>query len=337
MKTKLLFLLLSFVLLFPLTSYGQNEDYQTANQLIQQQRYEEALPIIRSLYEQNPRSYVYFDRYTRCLINLKQFDEAEEVARNQAQNSRFQLQASTKLAEILHLKGEREKALETWNQIIERNRGSQQAYYATGNSMTSRQEFDAAVELYNEARKDLNNDSLFLNELANTYLQAGRFEESVEEYFRLIVQSPDQMSLVQQRFLRMRDDKLYEIAAFELEDQLLQLDTEHQSYSPLYQLLIWLLLETDEHQRAFVFARQYENQTNYSIYSLFSLGNQLLSARNFELATQAFQYYTESAESSLRFRAKESLAAAYREWGEYLKQNNIETSSRQNEKFSRSY
>jgi len=337
MKTKLFFLLLSFGLLFPFTSYGQTEDYQTANQLIQQQRYEEALPIIRSLYEQNPRSFVYFDRYTRCLINLKQFDEAEEVARNQAQNSRFQLQASTKLAEILHLKGEREKALETWNQIIEGNRGSQQAYYATGNSMTSRQEFDAAVELYNEAREDLNNDSLFLNELANTYLQAGRFEESVEEYFRLIVQSPDQMSLVQQRFLRMRDDKLYEIAAFELEDQLLQLDTEHQSYSPLYQLLIWLLLETDEHQRAFVFARQYENQTEYSIYSLFSLGNQLLSARNFELATQAFQYYTDSAESSLRFRAKESLAAAYREWGEYLKQNNIETSSRQNEKFSRSY
>ncbi|MCG2588051.1 tetratricopeptide repeat protein [Rhodohalobacter sulfatireducens] len=337
MKTKLFFLLLSFVLLFPFTSYGQTEDYQTANQLIQQQRYEEALPIIRSLYEQNPRSFVYFDRYTRCLINLKQFDEAEEVARNQAQNSRFQLQASTKLAEILHLKGEREKALETWNQIIERNRGSQQAYYATGNSMTSRQEFDAAVELYNEAREDLNNDSLFLNELANTYLQAGRFEESVEEYFRLIVQSPDQMSLVQQRFLRMRDDKLYEIAAFELEDQLLQLDTEHQSYSPLYQLLIWLLLETDEHQRAFVFARQYENQTEYSIYSLFSLGNQLLSARNFELATQAFQYYTDSTESSLRFRAKESLAAAYREWGEYLKQNNIETSSRQDEKFSRSY
>ncbi len=337
MKTKLISLIVGLFLLFPLSVSAQMDDYQTANRLIQQQQYEEALPIIESLYKQNPRSFVYFDRYTRCLINLKQFDKAEEVARNQANEDRFRLQASIKLAEILHLKGDREAALETWNEIIERNKGNHQAYYATGNSMTSRQEYDTAVQLFKEARKALNDDSLFLNELANTYLQAGRFEESVQEYFRLIVQSPDQMSIVQQRFLRMRDDNLYEIAAFELEDQLLQLDTNHQSYSPLYQLLTWLLLETDEHQRAFVFARRYESDTQYTIYSLFSLGNQLMSARNYELATQAYQYYTDSAESSVRFRALENLAAAYREWGEYLRQNNIETSAQQDEKFVKSY
>lgn len=337
MKCKSLFLFIGFLLLIPFSAFGQTDDYQTANRLIQQQQYEEALPIIRSLYEQNPRSFVYFDRYTRCLINLKQFDEAEEIARNQARESRFRLQATIKLAEILHLKGDREAALETWNEIIDQNRGNHQAYYATGNSMTSRQEYDAAIELFQKAREELNDDSLFLTELANTYLQAGRFEESVKEYFRLIVQSPDQMSIVQQRFLRMRDDNLYEIAAFELEDQLLQLDTNHQAYSPLYQLLIWLLLETDEHQRAFVFARQYENQTEYTIYSLFTLGNQLLSARNFDLAAQAFQYYTDSAESTVRFRAMEDLAATYREWGLYLKQNNIQTSAQQDEKFAQSY
>ncbi|MDX1642013.1 MAG: tetratricopeptide repeat protein, partial [Balneolaceae bacterium] len=317
--------------------FGQAEDYQTVNMLMQQQEYEEALPLIQKLYEENPRSFVYFDRYTQCLINLKMFEEAEEIARNQAEDNRFRLQASIKLAEILHLKGNREEALDTWNQIIAGNRGNQQAYYAVGNSLASRQEYDAAIELFKQARKDLGDDSLFLNELANTYMQAGRFEESVREYFRLIIMSPDQMSLVQQRFLRMRDETLYEVAAFELEDQLIDLDTEHRAYSPLYQLLIWLLLETDEHQRAFVFARQYENQTPYTIYSLFTLGNQLHSARKFDLATQAFQYYTDSPESSVRFRAMEELAATYREWGQYLKQNNIMTSAEQDQKFVRSY
>lgn len=337
MKTKNLALFVGLFLSIPLTTVAQTDDYQRANRLIQQQQYEEALPIIESLYEQNPRSFVYFDRYTRCLINLKQFDKAEKVARNQSNQDRFRLQASIKLAEILHLKGERETALETWGEIIERNKGNHQAYYATGNSMTSRQEYDAAINLFKEAREEFNDDSLFLNELANTYLQAGRFEESVKEYFKLIVQSPDQMSIVQQRFLRMRDDNLYEIAAFELEDQLLQLDTNHQSYSPLYQLLTWLLLETDEYQRALVFARRYENDTEYTIYSLFSLGNQLMSARQYELATEAYQYYTDSPESSVRFRALENLAAAYREWGQYLRQNNIQTSIQQDEKFEKSY
>ncbi len=304
---------------------------------MQQQEYEEALPIIQSLYEENPRSFVYFDRYTQCLINLKKFNEAEAVARSQANDNRFRLQASIKLAEILHLKGNRDEALKTWQRVIDQNPGNHQAYFAVGNSIASRQEFDAAIDLFKEARKDLGDDTLFLNELANTYMQAGRFEESVREYFRLIIISPDQMSIVQQRFLRMRDETLYEVAAFELEDQLMDLDTGHRAYSPLYQLLIWLLMETDEYQRAFVFARQYENQTPYTIYSLFTLGNQLASARKFDLATQAFQYYTDADDSSVRFRAMEDMAATYREWGQYLKQNNILTSAEQDQKFVRAF
>ena len=335
--SKRFLLLIGFSLLICQATFGQSADYQTANRLIQQQEYEEALPIIRSLYQDDPRSFVYFDRYTQCLINLKMFDEAEEVARDQAGEERFSMQASIKLAEILHLKGNREEAMQTWNRIIERNPGSHQAYYATGNSMSGRQEYDAAIDLFKKARKQMNDDSLFLNELANTYMQAGRFEESVKEYFRLIILSPDQMSLVQQRFLRMRDNTLYEVAAFELEDQLLDLDTDHRAYSPLYQLLMWLLMETEEYQRAFIFARRYENQTPYTIYSLFSLGNQLSSARKFDLATQAFRYYTDSDESSVRFRAMEELAAVYREWGQYLKQNNIQSSTEQDQKFIQAY
>jgi hypothetical protein len=38
---------------------------------MQQQNYEEALPILENLYDGNPRSYVFFDLYTECLINLK--------------------------------------------------------------------------------------------------------------------------------------------------------------------------------------------------------------------------------------------------------------------------
>lgn len=338
MKFKLFtFLLFGLIIAGSSSLTAQDVDYQTANMLMQQQEYKEALPIIRSLYEENPQSFVYFDRYTQCLINLKKFDEAEEVARAQAEEDRFTLQATIKLAEVLHLKGNVEQALDTWNRIIDRNSGSHQAYFAVGNSMTGRQEYDAAINLFLQARKQFDDDSLFLNELANTYMQAGRFEESVKEYFRLIILSPDQMSLVQQRFLRMRDESLYEIAAFELEDQLLNLDNTHNAYSPLYQLLIWLLLETEGYQRAFVFARQYENQTDYTVYSLFTLGNQLLSARQFDLATQAYQYYTESTESAVRFRAMEELAAAYREWGRYLKQNNIQTTAEQDQRFVKSY
>jgi tetratricopeptide (TPR) repeat protein len=244
---------------------AQANEYQRANVLMQQQKFEEALPILETLYDENPRSYVFFDLYTDCLVNLKRFDEAEAIAREQVDQQRFRIQAAMKLAEILHLRGDKDDAMEVWMDEAEREAGNIQSYYTIGSSMASRQEYDAAINLYRSAQQRFSNETLFLNELANTYLQAGRFEESVNEYFRLIIHSPDQMSLVQQRFLRMRDQNLFEIAAFELEDQLLELNHNHEAYSSLYQLLTWLLLETEEFQRAFVLARQYENRTGYTI------------------------------------------------------------------------
>src|SRR5690625_7972099 len=110
---------------------------------------------------------------------------------------------------------------------------------------------------------------------------AGDFEISVEVYCRLITDSPDQMPFVQQRFLRMRDRNLYEIASFELEEVLAKLDYTHAAYSQMYQLLIWLLIETEEYNRAYHIARQFENSTPYDIYSLFTLGHQLRSSHQF--------------------------------------------------------
>lgn len=328
--------LLFLFLLVDLTS-AQTDQYQQANRMMQQQNYEEALPLLENLYENNPRSYVFFDLYTECLINLKQFDEAEQVAREQIDQNRFTLQAAMRLAEILHLSGDREQAREVWASKAETNKGNIQAYYTIGASMLDRQEYDAAIDLYKDAQAFLKDETLFLNELANTYMQAGRFEESVQQYFRLIINSPDQMSLVQQRFLRMRDNNLYQIAAFELEDQLMDLDFSHRAYSPLYQLLTWLLMETEEYQRAFVFARQYESQTNYTIHSLFTLANQLISARQFELGVQALEYYLDNSEETVQYRAKEELGFAYIQWAQYLQQNNLETDVRHKELYNLAY
>ncbi len=329
---------LLFLLITTGAIWAQAADYQRANILMQQQKFDEALPILEELYQNNPRSYVYFDQLTDCLINLKKFDEAEEIAREQVAEQRFRIQASMKLAEILHLRGDRDSALEVWQNEAEREAGNIQSYYTIGSSMAGRQEYDAAIDLYRKAQEQFSNETLFLNELASIYMQAGRFEESVNEYYRLIINSPDQMSLVQQRFLRMRDDNLYQIAAFELEDRLMDLDHNHEAYSPLYQLLTWLLMETNEYQRAFVFARRYENQTSYTIYSLFSLANQLVSAREFELAAEAYEYYINSRDNtSVRYRSMEELASTYSDWVRYLKQNNLENDARYRELYSKAY
>jgi hypothetical protein len=323
----LLLTLLSILMLTD-TGFSQTADFQLANRLMQQQNYDEARPILRDLHQNNPGAYVFFDRYVECLIGLNELEEAELVARRQMESPHAVTQTSVKLAEIVHMRGEREEAGTLWYQILERNPENIQIYYSVAASMNNRREYLKAIDVYKLARQRLNNPTLFLTDLANTYMQAGLFEESVKEYYRLVIESPEQMSIVQQRFLRMRDDRLYEVAAFELEDMLFELDHSHPAYSQLYQLLGWLLLETEEYQRAINFARHYESQTQYTIYSLFSLGTQLISASQYEYAAEAYRYYVESDSGSNRMRAMEELARTYQAWSQYLQQHNLDTDRR---------
>lgn len=322
---------LGFILFFVAISQGfahaQISDYQRANELMQQQRYQEALPLFETLYRENRRSLLFFESYVDCLVALRDFDLAIESIQNQIRDGFFELQATLKLAEVLHISGRPEEAYPLWQELAQNNPLNVQLLFSISNSMIGRQEFDLAIQLYKEARENLRDKTLFLNELGNLYMLAGKFEESVNEFFTLIIESPDQVSLVQQRFFRMRDQQLYEIAAFELEDRLLELHYTHPAYSSLAQLLTWLLLETEQFRRAYLFARNYENQTPFTIYSLISLASQLRSAGQFELAAEALQFYLNDGNETIRLRAREDLASVYVDWAEYLKRHNLKSAS----------
>ena len=316
-------LILFISLLLADLSFSQSRDFQTANRLMQQQNYEQAIPILSDLHDQNPSSFVFFDRLIDALIQTSELDRAEEIVRKQIDRGNVTLQAKGILGEILHLKGQQDEALEVWQNALESSNGNIQAHYIIASSMNNRREYDEAIRTYIEARNLLNNQNLFLNELANTYMQAGRFDESVNEYFQLILESPRQMAIVQQRFFQMRDQQLYDIASFELEDLMLDLSTSHEAYSSLYQLLSWLLLETQQYERAYNFARYYEEQTSYTVYSLFSMGNRFLSAKQFQYAENAYEFYKESTNLSTRYRSYDELSNTYLQWGNYAEQNNL--------------
>ncbi|WP_069131008.1 tetratricopeptide repeat protein [Rhodohalobacter halophilus] len=302
---------------------ARQSDFQTANRLYQQQHYEQAIPLFADLHERNPRSNVYFERLVEALINNGELGRAEEVVRNQIGRNLITLQAKAKLGEILHLNSKPEEALEVWYDVLDENPQNIQATYIIASSMASRQEFEEAAKAYRAAREIHNNPTLFLNELANTYLLAGRFDEAVNEYFTLIMEAPQQMAIVQQRFFQMRDEQLYDIASFELEDLLLELSPSHEAYSALYQLLGWLLIETEQYERSYNFARHYEEETPYTVYSLFELGSRLLSARQFSTAERAYTYYLNSSNQGTKHRVYDELSHTYLRWAQFAEQNNL--------------
>lgn len=315
---------------------AQTNEFRIANQYMQQQKYEDALPILRELHQQYPGTYTFYNHLAETLINLKNYEEAINISKVSLLAGHNVTRTRIKLAEIYHVSENTEKAYDTWQTVLDENPRQIQIFHSVASSMMDRREYAKAVDIYTMSREIFENPTLFTNEIANAYMQSGQFEKAVNEYYSVITENPQQMSFVQQRFLRMRDDNLYNIAALELEDYLLELDNEHPAYSQLYQLLSWLLLETGEYRRAFVFARQYESRTEKTNYSLFSLGNRLRSAREYEVAADAYSYYVESQTGPVT-RATEEVATTYIQWARHLNQKGIGTFQQANDLFSKAY
>src|SRR6056297_57974 len=327
--------LLLFVSVLPPVQ-AQSNEFRIANQYMQQQKYEDALPILRDLYQQNPDVFTFYEHLTETLINLKLYDEAVEISNTAVQANRNVTRTRIKLAEIYHISGNKDAAAETWQSVLDKNPRQIQVYHSVAASMADRREYQKAIEIYEMSREEFGNPTLFTNEIANAYMQSGQFEKAVNEYYSIITETPQQMGFVQQRFLRMRNDELYSIASLELEDYLLELDIQHPAYSQLYQLLSWLLLETNEYRRAFVFARQFESRTEQTNFSLYSLGNRLRSARQYEIAADAYSYYVESGTGPVT-RATEEKATTYIMWSRYLDQEGIGSYSQSEDLYNEAY
>jgi len=315
---------------------AQSNEFRIATQYMQQQNYEDALPILRELHQQNPDAYTFYDLLAETLINLKYYDTAIEMSQASIRAGNNVTRTRIKLAEIYHISGDTEKAAETWQTVLDENPRQIQIYHSVASAMMDRREYTKAVEIYQLSREEFENPTLFTNEIANAFMQSGQFEKAVKEYYLIITSTPQQMGFVQQRFLRMRSDELYNIAALELEDYLLELDIQHPAYAQLYQLLSWLLLETEDYRRAFVFARQYESRTEQTNYSLYSLGNRLRSAREYEIAADAYSYYIDSNTGPVT-RATEEKATTYIQWARYLNQQGIGTNQQVDDLYSEAY
>src|SRR6056297_2634483 len=100
-RKKYLPLLLVFAL--PYLAQAQLDDeYFVADQLLQQQQYEKAAQKFEKLHRENPKTYIFLDKLTECLINLKEYEQAVSVTQEAVDQGYLRTQALIRLGEIYH-------------------------------------------------------------------------------------------------------------------------------------------------------------------------------------------------------------------------------------------
>lgn len=329
-------LLLCIVLFLPeSTLLAQlNNQFQIANRLMQQQRYEDALPILQLTHQEQPQVFLFFDKLIECHIQLKQYDEALSQVEKALSNRQNVSLTKVLEAELYHFKGDTTKAFDTWDQNLEQYPTQLQVYLNTATSMVERRAYSKAIGVYMKGRSVFKNDQLFMSEVPNTYMQAGKYEEAIAEWLTLIKVNPQQTSALQRLLLRYNDPLLYDVTILELEDQLSEMAIENPAYSSFYEFQIWLLLENKLFRRAFATAREFENRTSNFNFSLFNVGRKLTDNKEFELAIDAFDFYIQSSTGEIKWRAMEQKADVQTRWAKYFDDYNLDLEGKKEELFS---
>ena len=331
-------LVLAIMLASPVTLPAQdNEQYFTANRLLQQREYEQAYELFSGLHRKNPRVYLYFDKMTECLINLKAYEEAIEKSRAAASRSHYPAEAKIRLGEIFYIQRDSARASSVWNEVIRENSENLQVHLSLARAMSDRRAYEQAVGVYRKAADMFPDQRMFTNEIAHTYLLAGRYEESIQQYLKLIKENPERSGFVQSMLLRFDDEDLYDVAILELDDFLEELSYSHSSYRSMQQLYLWLLMERELFERALAEAKRYEDSQSRVTYSLFSLGAQLASDRKFQLAEEAFLYYIDRNIRTAKYQSLQELGNIYIEWADYLSDYNLSTHQRRKDLYQRAY
>lgn len=325
-KYLLILVLLGFL---PLLAKAQlDDDYFSADQLLRQQEYEQAYQKFYQLHQAHPSSFIFLEKSVECLINLKEYKKAVSITEKALDKGHFQVQGKIKLGEIYHYAGDSTKAASAWKQVLKKYRGNAQIYLQVARTMADCRLYNRAIDVYEKALKGASNSNIIISELAETYMQAGKYEKAIKSYLQLVKNSPQRMTFVQRRLMRFQDDDIYDVAILEISDFLDKLSSGHPSYHNLQQLEVWLLMERHLYKRALVTAKNYEAQSSNITYILYNLGPKLVAEQQFELAEQAYKYYIDNDIYPLKYRCMQELADVYTQWAHYLENYNLGLSSR---------
>tara|TARA_B100000575_G_scaffold294657_1_gene312746 strand:- start:1397 stop:3298 length:1902 start_codon:yes stop_codon:yes gene_type:complete len=312
------------ILLIGTSAFAQSETnsnrgrLEIALRLMQEQRCDDALPILELLHRNEPNAFIYFDRLIECEIELKKYDRALELVQKYKVNGSNKALTGVIEGEIQFFLGNEELAFNLWNENLKTHPQMLQLYINTARTMVNRKAFDQALLVYEKAQINFKNPMLFNSEIPMVHMQAGNYDKAVKSWLALIQNSPNQATGFQRILFRYNDPLLYDISIIELEDLLSRLQSDDPLYSKFYELQIWLLLETNLFERAFNTALRYEENTPALTYSLYSVGNQLLQNREYEKALNSFHYYSNIGHNETRWQALEKQAEVWLSWVKYL-------------------
>lgn len=298
-------LIIPIMLLLCLVGSAQTDmDQSLAIQFYQNQEYDKAADLFEKLYDKNPESNLYYRYLYNSLLYLKEYDKLQKIVKKAIKKNPEELSYQVDMGYLEQQMGDLNASKKTFSTIIKNLPTQEQSIRSVANAFIGYGEYELAAETYEAGRSQMKVPALFSFELADIYTRLNNKPKTIEMYLEFAQYNPGATQGIKNRLQDAIQDAEY---AQELQNQLL-VQVQKNGSNVFSELLIWLFIQKGDYKSAFIQARALDKRNNENGYRVIGLARAAAEARNYDAATEAYQYVIDKGRSNALYQtAKQEL------------------------------
>jgi tetratricopeptide (TPR) repeat protein len=175
--------------------------YRVAQSYMNTSRYELAIPILEGLCRDNPSNRGYYQTLLRAYLTVSRIEAADSLNRSIKKNFPGDLAFDIDYGNILYRKGERQKALDLWQQIIRQDPTQLNLYTQIADAMVQNRLLDEAVNIYLQGTHNIPRSEFLYQNIAGLYQGRLMYVEAAKYYLKYLDTNPNQQQFIFNRIL----------------------------------------------------------------------------------------------------------------------------------------
>ena len=264
----------------------QNDDN---NHFMLGQSYEQAgLPdkakeIFEDLYKRSPSNPQYLDALNRVYISLKMYEASEKILNQRLTVTPGDINIYGLLGSTYYLAGDENKAFSVWDEGLAKIPPNAMNFRLIANYAIERRAFEKAIGYLKNGEKITDNPLFFSYDLANLYSLTMQYKEAAEEYFSIVIKSPDQYQAVQQRILSYVD----KVDALKTTIDVFEKERDADNINTSY-ILASLYMMDKSYDKAYEVFKEIDSKLKNHGVELINFAQNLFNEHQFQLASNVY-------------------------------------------------
>ena len=266
----------------------KDSDQQLAAQYFQNKEYDKAVVLYEKLYNEK-KSSIFYTYYLFCLVELKDYKEAEKLVKKQIKEFPERPKYKVDLGYVYTEAGEINKAKKEFENALKNLTPKRQKVIELANSFLYRSQTDFAIATYHRGNQIMV-DYIFYLELGNLYKQINNYTMMVEEYLNYVDYNYLNREVVQHRLQGVISDDPDKVVSKLLRRSLLKRVQKEPDKYYFSEMLLWLSIQEKDFELALTQAKSIDRRMNEEGSRIYELAGLCVSNQQYDIAIEAYNY-----------------------------------------------